>query len=254
MTSPGAALHDLPDPVLEAAYYDWHNANRLRDQRQDVGFWAALTKTVARVLVLGAGTGRVAVPLAHAGRKVTAVDLSSARLAVISACPNLSAVCGDMRRLPLTDARFDAAVVPYSTFQALPDPADRTTALAEAARVLMPGGTLHLDVSTSFDVRPAVPWRLVLSAPFPPTDVIVEEWERSTQYDDHVLLEKSFRSQGRVLLQLTERWAHFHALNLETNLPDAGFTITKVDHGYGTPTHRRIYHCALRPRENGERR
>jgi SAM-dependent methyltransferase len=253
MTSPGTALRDLPDPVLEAALYDWHNTHRLRDQRQDVAFWVALTKTAARVLVLGAGTGRVAVPLARAGRTVTAVDLKPARLAVIGACPNLVTVCGDMRRLPLCRARFDAAVVPYSTFQALPGPADRKAALAEAARVLTPDGTLHIDVSTSFDLRPATPWRLVLSAPFPPAATIVEEWERSVQHEDHMLLEKSFRADGRVVLQLTERWTHFHDLDLETDLPEEGFTITKVDHGYGAPTHRRIYHCILRPRENGER-
>jgi SAM-dependent methyltransferase len=252
VTSPAATLRDLPAQVLEAAFYDWHNAHRLRRQRQDVAFWLALTRISSRIVILGAGTGRVAVPLARAGRAVTAIDLNPDRLATIGACPHLVAICGDMRRLPLARARFDTAVVPYSTFQLLPSPTDRNATLAEAARVLKPGGTLHLDVSTNFDSRPATPWRMVLTAPFPPTAMIIEEWERSTQHADHVLLEKSFRAEGQELLRLTERWTHFQALDLQAGLADAGFTITNIDHGYGTPTHRRIYHAVLLPHQNGK--
>lgn len=50
MTSPAAALRDLPAQVLEAAFYDWHNAHRLRRQRQDVAFWIAMTRISSRIV------------------------------------------------------------------------------------------------------------------------------------------------------------------------------------------------------------
>ncbi|MFE7117752.1 hypothetical protein ACFU99_20285, partial [Streptomyces sp. NPDC057654] len=71
----------------EALLYDWHNQHRLRRQQRDIAYWLNLTERNDRLLVLGAGTGRVAVPLAEhrdsnhdRDRSVTAVDLSQARL------------------------------------------------------------------------------------------------------------------------------------------------------------------------------
>ncbi|MFE9750238.1 class I SAM-dependent methyltransferase [Saccharothrix saharensis] len=138
----------------EALLYDWHNDHLLRAQRADVDYWQASTADADRLLVLGAGTGRVAAPLArHRPRLVTALDLSPARLRRVPAVPGLRPVCGDMRRLPLAGG-FDAAIVPYSAMQLLVSPRDRDQALVDAARVLTPDGFLHVDVSGNFDTRP----------------------------------------------------------------------------------------------------
>jgi len=58
-----------------ARFYDWENARTV--QRRDVRFWESLALAAdGEVLELGTGTGRIAVPLAHAGARITGIDLS----------------------------------------------------------------------------------------------------------------------------------------------------------------------------------
>lgn len=233
----------------EALLYDWHNAHRLRAQRDDVGYWAELTSGVDRPLVLGAGTGRVAVPLAlHRTRTVTALDVNLPRLRRMPAVPGLVPVCGDMRCLPLRMG-FDAAIVPYSTLQLLLAASDRAQALAEAARVLDAGALLHVDVSGNFDTRKAADWHVVLCGPCPAVGGTVVEWERRSVMPDHVLIEKSFRTEdGVVLAAVDERWVFLHALDLDAALGRAGFDVVGVDRGYGVgrSPHRLVYHARRR--------
>lgn len=226
----------------------------MRRQRADVPYWLATTERAACLLVLGAGTGRVATPLARAGhRHVTAVDASAARLRQLPRSPALTAVCGDLRSLPLSSG-FDAAVVPYSTFQLLRSRADRRAALSEAARVLAPNGTLHIDVSSSFDSRSAVDWHLTLAAHCEQAGATVEEWERRRVETDHLVIDKSFRVSDRVLVAIRERWTHFRSLDLPTEMERAGFTVTGIDRGYGdgSAPHRLIYHGLRSPRSRGD--
>jgi SAM-dependent methyltransferase len=104
-----------------------------------------------RVLEVGAGTGRIARPLLARGLPVTGLDLSPAmlvellrRLPVGVHRPAL--VLGDALALPLTAASFDA-VITVHLFHLLPN---WHGALAEARRVLRPGGVFL----SGFDWRP----------------------------------------------------------------------------------------------------
>src|SRR5690606_34487847 len=63
---------------LEPDLYD----SSFRERREDVDFFVREAEKVGgSVLELGAGSGRVTIPLARAGVRVTAVDLSPAMLA-----------------------------------------------------------------------------------------------------------------------------------------------------------------------------
>ncbi|WP_275467087.1 class I SAM-dependent methyltransferase [Streptomyces noursei] len=232
----------------EALLYDWHNAHRLRRQRDDTAYWTRLTEPHDSVLVLGAGTGRVAGALARsAERRVMAVDLSRERLARIPRTSGLHPVCGDMRRLPF-QGPHSAAVIPYSTLQLLLTPEDRERALAETARVLAPGGSVHIDVSESFDSRTETDWQLSLAETCPEAGGPVEEWERSRPHADHVAIEKQFRRAGRVLTEVTERWVYHRALDLAEVLARTGFELLGIDRGYGRESspHRLVYHARRR--------
>ncbi|MGH3941048.1 MAG: class I SAM-dependent methyltransferase [Pseudonocardiaceae bacterium] len=242
------------DDMWEAVLYDWHNEHRLRRQRADIPYWLVTTTRATCLLVLGAGTGRVATALARSGqRHVTAVDASAARLRRLPRSSALTAVCGDLRSLPLSGG-FDTAVVPYSTFQLLRSLADRRAALSEAARVLAPNGMLHIDVSSSFDSRTAVDWHLALAAHCEPAGVTVEEWERRLVETDHLVIDKSFRVGDCVLVALRERWTHLKSLDLPTELERAGFAVTGIDRGYGhgSAPHRLIYHGRRTPPSRGD--
>jgi len=92
------------------------------------------------VLIDGIGTG-LDLPLAATMHRYVGLDLSEAMLT--RARPraeglNVELVQGDSHRLPFADASFDAVVL-HLIVAVVPDPA---RALAEAARVTRPGGTL----------------------------------------------------------------------------------------------------------------
>lgn len=107
------------------------------------------------VLELGAGTGRITLPLVSAGLAVTAVDRSQPMLealerkarAALSAAEleRLRVLNQDMRALSV-NGPFAVVLCPYSAFTYLLSDDDRKRMLEGVRRLLGPGGHLVLDV------------------------------------------------------------------------------------------------------------
>jgi len=90
-----------------------------------------------RTLDLGCGEGRLSRDLKALGHDVVGVDRSETMLAAArEADPAIETHLADAAGLPLPDASFDCVVA----FMSLQDVADVGGAIAEAARVLEPGG------------------------------------------------------------------------------------------------------------------
>ncbi|HET9989700.1 MAG TPA: bifunctional 2-polyprenyl-6-hydroxyphenol methylase/3-demethylubiquinol 3-O-methyltransferase UbiG, partial [Kofleriaceae bacterium] len=99
----------------------------------------AIGATPRRVLDLGCGAGFLANYLAERGHTVTGLDATDENLAIARAYDrtgSASYVIGDARVLPFPDASFDA-VCAMDLLEHVEDPA---SVVAEAARVLAPGG------------------------------------------------------------------------------------------------------------------
>ena len=95
-------------------------------------------RSPARVLDVGAGTGKLTRVLAAAGHEVTAVEPDALmRAALAETVPAVEAREGSAEALPVPDASFDA-VVAGQAFHWF----DRELALPEIARALGPGGVL----------------------------------------------------------------------------------------------------------------
>lgn len=104
------------------------------------------------VLELCCGTGRLLLPLAEAGHRVTGLDASEAMLAVAGrkrtaagarVADRVRLVRGDVRTFDL-DEQFGLAIVPTNSFTYLLTRAEQLAALGRIAAHLRPGGLLAL--------------------------------------------------------------------------------------------------------------
>jgi ubiquinone/menaquinone biosynthesis C-methylase UbiE len=119
----------------------------------DTEFYVAeAARAGGEVLELGAGTGRVAIPLILAGIDVVGLDNSGAMLAlcrekqryVAWAPGRLLLVQADVKALPF-NARFSCALMAYRTFMHLLTAEEQRQCLKTIRRHLTRGGTLILD-------------------------------------------------------------------------------------------------------------
>lgn len=93
-----------------------------------------------RVLDIGAGVGELARRVAPRARHVTALDFSAPMLAQARReAANIALTCADAHALPFPPAAFDVALAAFCLNETEP-----AAALAEARRVLRPGGRLAL--------------------------------------------------------------------------------------------------------------
>jgi len=181
-----------------APFYDWENARTLG--RRDVPFWRTVALNCAGpVLELGAGTGRISIPLARAGVPLVGVDRSAPMLARArqrvkraKLQQRVRLIRGDIRHLPFADAPvprpggarssraeagFSMVLAPYGMLQSLLRERDLQATLGSVHRVLRQGGTFGVEL-----VADLPSWR---------------------EYRQRVSL-KGWRSQGGAHVTLTE--------------------------------------------------
>ena len=104
------------------------------------------------VVELAVGSGRIAVPIAQAGRAVIGVDLSEGMLAVARALAEEHGVgalvdlrVGDLREPPV-DERVPLVICPFRSLLHMADEEQKLRALRAARELLEPGGRLVFDV------------------------------------------------------------------------------------------------------------
>jgi SAM-dependent methyltransferase len=114
----------------------------------DVPFWTALAGWEGGPVVdWGAGTGRIAVPLAEEGFEVTAVELSERMVERgREKSGGVEWVCGDMQEAVLP-RRYRLAVCAFNSFLCLLTVEDALKFLRNAREHLEPGGLLGVEVS-----------------------------------------------------------------------------------------------------------
>ncbi len=135
-----------------APFYDWENARTIG--RRDAAFWQNVARRErGRALELGCGTGRLLIPLARSGARVVGIDRSTEMLARAIArrrrlprAQQPRIVRGDIRALPFPDAHFRLVIAPYGMLQSIIADRDLDALLAEARRVLRPGGLFGVDL------------------------------------------------------------------------------------------------------------
>lgn len=143
-------MADEPSGAALASYYDLD----LLDDPGDVDMYLAFAAAGdGRILELCAGSGRICMPLAAAGHRVTAVDrdphmLDRARAAWAQHGPagggSLDLLELDITELELAE-RFDLVILALNSLLLLNDRAAQAAALRVMARHLAPGGRAVID-------------------------------------------------------------------------------------------------------------
>lgn len=159
-----AALDNVVDAgsrehYADAALYDYE----YRRRRADVTFYREVAKRhfagqPGRILELGAGSGRVTIPLARDGHTVVGIDQSAAMLGKLrariealpaSVAPRVTALEGDLRgfRVPAkVGAKFSLAVAAFNVLEHLYTRGEIDACLRCVADHLAPGGLFVFDV------------------------------------------------------------------------------------------------------------
>lgn len=156
---PPELIDDLVDAgsrehYADAALYDYE----YRRRRADVGFYRELARKrlgeTGRILELGAGSGRVTIPLARAGHEVVAVDQSPAMLAKlrarVAALPSavarrITVVQGDLRDFDV-GKKFPLVVAVFNVLEHLYTRVEVDACLRRVVRHLTPDGAFAFDV------------------------------------------------------------------------------------------------------------
>ena len=102
-----------------------------------------------RVLDVGCGGGREAVPMACFGFRVTGMDfilamVQAARTYAVSKGQEIAFLVGDLTRLPFREATFDGVTMLGQVIAHIPGRDSRVDALRSAWKALRPGGMLAM--------------------------------------------------------------------------------------------------------------
>jgi SAM-dependent methyltransferase len=129
---------------IASVYDDWYL------ERMDPGPAIELLAELAgegRALELGVGTGRIAIPLAERGVRVTGIDASQAMVDRLASKPGgerVEVVIGDFTEVAVSGS-FSLVYIPFTTLFALPSQDDQIRCLRNVARHLDGEGHFVMD-------------------------------------------------------------------------------------------------------------
>jgi len=191
--------------VVTSADVIWHDLE-CDSYRTDLPLWRELAERHGGpILDVGAGTGRVALDLAHGGHCVTALDLDPDLLGTLRGRAGeepVETVCADARSFELSRHDFALCLVPMQTIQLLSDASERMAFLRRALAHLRPGGLLACAIVTeldSFDVADGSP------GPTPETSQVGETLYISQATSVRVLPERIVIERSRRIVSSDAR-------------------------------------------------
>lgn len=237
----------MKDNELLAIMYDFYNEHTLRDQNKDIQYYInkILEYSANKILIIGAGTGRVAIPLSEYA-DVTALDMDSARLKLLKQKKSsIKTICADFKNFN-TEEDFDMIILPYSTLQ-FGDNLNQKNECFKKLHSLMNEKTILLfDVSESFNTKPEKQRELIFSDYCSKVNDDVDVYYSSKRNKDNIefFVEYYLVKAKRKILEQEKYWYYNKSL-LEKMLDKSKIKVLKIDNGYGDNifTHKHLFHC-----------
>jgi ubiquinone/menaquinone biosynthesis C-methylase UbiE len=130
--------------------------SRLRLFESEAKLIGKYLKKPLRLLDLGCGAGRAAIPLQAKGFQVTGLDITpalikSARASATKRKSKAAFLQGTAVSLPFKDRSFDSVLLLYNSLEGIPLKENRQAALNESFRVMKPGNYLILSTLSIFN-------------------------------------------------------------------------------------------------------
>ena len=230
-----------------AEAYDRRHAERFAEAGATAAFLAGLVPDGpsggGRVLELGIGTGRLALPLAARGLEVHGIDSSEAMVARLRAKPGgaeVEVVVGDFADVgSLVEGEYDLVLVAFNSLFELLGQNDQCRCLAGAAAHLAPGGALVVEalvpeltrLEQSLAVRSLAADEVVLqAASHDPLTQVVHGHDVVLTEGDVRLLPWSIRYASVPELDLMARLAGLQVRGRWGGWADEPFTATSSRH------------------------
>ena len=232
---------------IEAVLYDWHNSIKLHNQNKDIVFFQDFIKDNGnkKILVVGAGTGRVAIPLSERNY-IYALDIDNQRLQLLKEKEynnrKIKIINKDIEKYE-TEEKFDLIIFPYSTIQNIHTKNKRKRILKKVRELLKDNGRCIIDISNKFKEFQNCDYTSICEGENKALGKYIFENEKVRVCDDCVKLYKKFIDKNnKVLLKKVETWDIIEEKEFEKDITDVKLEIIEKKRGYdNTTSHRAIY-------------
>lgn len=229
-----------------AYMYDFYNLHTLKGQNDDIKYYKEQIKyyNAKTVLIVGAGTGRVAIPLNDVA-KVTALDFDEGRLEVLKEKLNsIETICCNIKEF-ITNKQYDMIIFPYSTIQFSNSEVEIDSIIKQLLKFVSSNTVILFDISDSFRYKEDKE-NLFLFTDYC-NEVLdkVSVYYTSKKYDKYIEFNVIYKLESKNLSLLEhEKYYYYEEKMYKKLFKQNNLNILKIDQGYGDGnfTHKHIYH------------
>jgi len=237
----------MDDKYLLALMYDFYNKNILKGQNDDISYYI---KQIANyksknVLVVGAGTGRVAIPLSDYAN-ITALDFDKERLTVLkNKCKNIKTICENFLKFESKE-NYDLIIIPYSTLQFDCDKIKLKEMLKKLRQTMNSLTVSIFDLSESFNSKVDIAHELLFRKYCEEIKDEVSVYYTSKRYDEYISFTVKYKLKKlkKELLEI-EKYYYYNDDLITTLLNETNLELIRLDKGYGNDSfkHKHLFHC-----------
>jgi len=233
-----------------AYMYDFYNTHTLLGQNDDIQYYINKIKKYKpnKILIVGAGTGRVALPLSKYSQ-IVALDFDKDRLEVLKEknC-NIDTIAENICVSKIIE-KFDMIIFPYSTLQFFSNKDKINIIFDKVAKLMNKNSILLFDVSESFNLKKDTDNLELFNDYCQEIDDMVKVVYTSKQYKEYIEFNvKYISSKFHSYLLETEKYYYYDKNFFDMALRNSKLSTIQIDDGYGNPgfEHKHIYNCKLR--------
>lgn len=232
---------------LLALMYDFYNFHTLKGQNDDINYYINQIKLYNSkdILIIGAGTGRVAIPLTKYAN-ITALDFDKERLVRLkNKEKNVNTICIDFLDY-CGSKKFDLIIIPYSTLQFDNDKEKLTQFFKKLYETMNDETIVIFDVSESFNTKIEKTNELLFKDYCSEIDDEVEVFYSSKRFKDYIEFNVEYKICGMNNSVIErEKYYYYDKSLLFDVIKNNNLKILKIDDGYGKDgfQHKHLYHC-----------